>query len=94
MTRKSRGFRGGTRRKLSKKPYERTPITKFLQEFKDGQNVVIVLEPSSHRGMPYPRFKGKSGVIVGKRGNSYIVRIVDGDKVKTIISRPEHLRVI
>ena len=94
MTTKSRGFRGGTRRKLSRKPYERTAITKFLQNFEEGQNVVIVLEPSSHRGMPYPRFKGKSGVIVGKRGNSYIVKIVDGNKVKTIISRPEHLKAI
>ena len=94
MTRKSRGFRQGTRKTLSKKPYERSPITIFLQIFKEGQNVVILPEPSSHRGMPFPRFKGKSGVVVGKRGNSYIVEIVDGNKVKTIISRPEHLKAI
>lgn len=94
MTTKSRGFRQGTRKKLSKKPYERSPITIFLQNFEEGQNVVIFQEPSSHRGMPFPRFKGKSGVVVGKRGNSYIVRIADGNKVKTIISRPEHLKAI
>ena len=94
MTRKSRGFRQGTRKKLARKPYERTAITRFLQSFNEGQNVVILPEPSSHRGMPFPRFKGKSGVVIGKRGNSYIVKIVDGNKVKTIISRPEHLKAI
>lgn len=94
MPKKSRGSRGGTRKKLSKKPYERSPITRYLQEFKEGQNVVIFPEPASHRGMPYPRFKGKSGVIIGKRGRSYVVKIMDGNMAKTIISRPEHLKAI
>lgn len=94
MGRKSRGFRSGTRQKLKQKPGYRPAITKFLQEFKKKQKVIILPEPSSQRGMPHSRFKGKSGKIVGKRGRSYIVEVKDGKKLKKIISRPEHLKVI
>ena len=93
MVRKSRGFKSGTRKKLKQK-LARPTITKFLQEFKIGQRVIIVPEPSSHKGMPYPRFKGIVGKIESKRGKSYIVKIKDGNMEKKIISRPEHLKAI
>ena len=92
MTRKSRGFRSKTRFKLIQKPGYRPPITKFLQEFRTNQKVIILQEPSSQRGMPHPRYKGIAGHVIGKRGKSYIVEIVDGNKVKKLISRPEHLK--
>jgi len=94
MTKKSRGFRSRTRFKIRQKPAYRPPINKFLREFKTNQTVVILQEPASQKGMPHPRFKGKNGVILEKRGNSYIVEILDGNKVKKIISRPEHLKAI
>jgi len=94
MVKKSRGFRTGTRKKLRHKPSFRPPITKFIQEFRKNQKVIIIQEPSSQRGMPHSRFKGVVGKIIGKRGRSYIVEIADGKKVKKIISRPEHLRGI
>jgi len=92
MARKSRGFRTKTRRKLRQKV--RPSITKFLQEFRKGQKVIILPEPSSHLGMPHPRFKGKSGKIIEKIGRSYLIEILDGNKVKKIIARPEHLKKI
>lgn len=94
MVKKSRGFRARTRKKLRQKPSYRPPITKFLEEFAIGQRVVVVQEPSSHKGMPFPRFKGKIGKITGKRGKSYLVEIRDGKKIKQVISRPEHLKTI
>ncbi|MEM5843674.1 MAG: 50S ribosomal protein L21e [Candidatus Aenigmatarchaeota archaeon] len=94
MVKKSRGLRTKTREKLRQKPGYRPAITKFLQEFNKGQRVVIVQEPSSHKGMPHPRFKGRVGKVIGKRGKSYIVEITDGNKVKKIISRPEHLKAV
>ncbi|MBI4009582.1 MAG: 50S ribosomal protein L21e [Candidatus Aenigmarchaeota archaeon] len=94
MTNKSRGFRQSTRKKLRQKPSFRPPITKFLREFNEGQNVVIELEPSSQKGMPFPRFKGKIGKVIGKNGRSYIVELFDGRKMKKITSRPEHLKAI
>ena len=94
MVKKSRGFRAKTRFKIKQKVAYRPPITKFLQQFKKNQQVVIVQEPSSQRGMPHPRFKGKTGKVLDKRGKSYIVEILDGNKVKKLICRPEHLKVI
>jgi len=94
MAHPSRGFMHRTRKKLRQPPDYRPPITKFLQEFSIGQSVVIMPEPSSHKGMPFPRFKGKMGKIVDKRGRSYIVEIADGNMTKHVISRPEHLKLV
>ena len=63
MVRKTRGFRAKTRFKIRQKTAYRPPITKFLQEFRKGQKIVILQEPSSQRGMPHPRFKGKTGKV-------------------------------
>jgi large subunit ribosomal protein L21e len=90
MVKKSRGFRSGTRKKLEKK--RRTLITSFLREFKKGDRVSILQEPSSSGGVPFPRFKGKVGLVVGKRGDAYIVEVQEGRKKKHVISRPEHLK--
>lgn len=94
MTRKSKGMRHRARRKFEQPTGYRPTVTKFLQSFNVGQSVVIVPEPSSHKGAPYKRFKGKFGRVVQKRGKSYIVEVRDGEKLKKIISRPEHLKRI
>ncbi|MEM5766603.1 MAG: 50S ribosomal protein L21e [Candidatus Aenigmatarchaeota archaeon] len=91
---RSRGFRVKTRNALKQKPAYRPAITRFLQDFSIGQKVVIEQEPSSQKGMPHSRYKGRIGNIIGKRGKSYIVEITDGNKVKRLISRPEHLKAI
>lgn len=93
MVKKSKGFRVDTRKKLTQKMVRPT-ITRFLQDFVIGQKVTISLEPSSQKGMPFPRFSGKFGRIVGRRGKSYIVEVKDLDKVKKVISRPEHLKAV
>jgi len=92
MVKKSRGPRRDTRKRLRQKPSRRPTVTKFLRTFKKGEHVVIYPEPSSQKGMPFARYKGHVGTIVGRRGKSYLVEIVDGKKRKTIISRPEHLK--
>jgi len=94
MVKKSRGFRAKTRFKIRQKVAYRPPITKFLQEFNKNQAVVILQEPSSQRGMPHPRFKGQMGKVIGRRGKSYIIQIVDGNKAKKLISAPEHLKAM
>jgi large subunit ribosomal protein L21e len=94
MVKKSRGFRSGTRKKLRKKKRRRTSVTKFLQKFKKGDKVMIVQDPSSQKGMPFPRFKGKTAKIAAARGKSYILELKDGKKSKFVISKPEHLKKI
>jgi len=94
MVRKSRGFRAKTRAKLRQKSGYRPAITKFLTEFRKDQKVVLNPEPFSHKGMPHSRYKGRIGKVIGKRGKSYIIEIMDGKKSKLIISRPEHLKAM
>ncbi|MEM1578624.1 MAG: 50S ribosomal protein L21e [Archaeoglobaceae archaeon] len=90
---KSHGFRFKSGRKLKKDIREKgINLRKFLQEFKIGQKVIISIEPASQKGMPHPRYQGRSGIVIGQRGRAYLVQIKDGGKLKTLISRPEHLK--
>jgi large subunit ribosomal protein L21e len=91
--RSSKGYRAGTRRLLTKGPRERGRIrlSKLLQEYQPGNRVVIKIDSSVQKGMPHKRFHGKIGTILNKRGRSYVVSVSQGDAVKEIIVRPEHL---
>ena len=93
MGRKAKGFRRKTRSLLKKKPRERgkTGLSKLLYNYTSGEKVVVKIDPSVHGGMPHRRFHGKIGVIVNKRGRSYVVSVTQGRAVKDIIVRPEHL---
>jgi large subunit ribosomal protein L21e len=91
--RKSKGFRSGTRRLLTKGPRERgkLSLSKLLYEYRPGSRVVVKIEPSVQKGMPHKRFHGRVGTILNKRGRSYVVSVSQGNAVKEIIVRPEHL---
>ena len=91
--RKSKGYRARTRKLLKKKPRERgkIKISRLLRVYNPGDSVVIKIDPSVQKGMPHRRYHGKVGKIVGKRGRSYIVSVMQGEAIKEIIVRPEHL---
>lgn len=91
---KKKGPRSKTRHKLRKRVRERGLVKPnlFLQEFKVGDKVHIKVNPSIHSGMPFRRFHGKTGEVIGKRGRCYLVQITDGKKEKTLIINPVHLR--
>jgi len=93
MGRRAKGFRHKTRALLSQKPRERGKLglSKILHSYVAGEKVVVKIDPSVHKGMPHRRFHGKVGVIVNKRGRSYVVSVTQGDALKEIIVRPEHL---
>ncbi len=94
MVRHSKGYRNRTRKLLRKSPRERgmIPLSRILREYKEGERVAIKIDPSVHKGQPHRRFHGRTGIIVGKRGRAYIVKVLMGGYEKTIIARPEHLR--
>ena len=94
MVKRSKGIRNRTRHKLSRKFGERglSPITRSLQKFQEGDKANIVIDPSIHKGQPHPRFHGLTGTIVGIQGKAYLVNIKDGNKLKTLIIRPDHLK--
>lgn len=89
----SKGYRAGTRRLLKKETRERGKLrlSKLLYEYQPGNQVVIKIDPSVQKGMPHRRYHGRVGVVIDKRGQSYIVSVTQGEAVKEIIVRPEHL---
>jgi large subunit ribosomal protein L21e len=94
MVKASRGLRRKTRNILRKTPRSRgmTPITHEFRQFDAGEKVSVVIDPGVHHGMPHFRFQGKTGVVTGTQGRSYVVSVYDGNKLKTVVSRPEHLK--
>jgi large subunit ribosomal protein L21e len=93
LGRKAKGYRRKTRYLLKRKPRQRgkTGLSKVLREYQVDEKVVIKLDPSVHKGMPHRRFHGRIGVIADKRGRSYVVNVSQGNSIKEIIVRPEHI---
>ncbi len=67
-------------------------MSSLLREYEPGQRVDIVIDPGFHKGMPYRRYHGRTGVVAGMRGRAVIVNVNDGKAIKSLIIRPEHLR--
>jgi large subunit ribosomal protein L21e len=90
----SHGERHCTRYKLKKTIRERglSTISKAIQEFEKGQMVHIDIDPSVQKGMPNPRFQGKTGRVLGVRGRAYLLQIRDGNAIKQLIALPQHLK--
>lgn len=88
------GMRKKTRYKFKKDLRTRglTPVTRLIQVFEEGQRVHIVCDSSTQKGMPHRRFHGKTGTVVGRQGRAWVLTIKDGNKTKTVVSRPQHLR--
>ena len=87
-------FRRKTRHKLKKSIKEKgkISISNYLHEFKPGDRIILKAEPAVQKGMYFPRFHGKTGIIQEKQGNCYKVLIKDINKEKTIIVHPVHLK--
>lgn len=93
MVQKSQGSRHGTRKKLKKKDKkEKSPAAKITKKFEEGDIVHIDLDPSIQAGMPHPRFDGRTGKVIEKRGRAYVVKVSDKSSKKKLTIRPEHLK--
>ncbi|MEK6826630.1 MAG: 50S ribosomal protein L21e [Nanoarchaeota archaeon] len=93
MVKRTGGPRRKTRYKFSKRRNERGKISirMYLQKFKEGDKVLMKLEPSVHEGPYFRRYHAKVGVVKRKRGSCYEVSIYDGNKEKTLVVHPVHL---
>jgi len=78
---------------LTKEPRERGKmrLSKLLYEYQPGNQVVIKIDSAVHKGMPHKRYHGRVGTVLNKRGRSYVVSVSQGDAIREIIVRPEHL---
>jgi large subunit ribosomal protein L21e len=91
---KSSGTRRKSRSALTKKIREkgRLPLSRLLTKYKEGEKVVINIDPAIHKAMPHKRYQGKVATVVGQRGRAYILEVPQRKTVKTIITTPEHMR--
>jgi len=96
MVQRIGGFRRKTKHKLSKKVRERgkMSISRYFDNYIAGERVVLVAQPSYQKGMYFPRFHGKTGIIAKKQGNCYLVKINDINKPKIVLVHPVHLKRI
>ncbi|MFX0182818.1 MAG: 50S ribosomal protein L21e [Candidatus Hodarchaeota archaeon] len=94
MVKKSKGTNFRTRRIFSKHPRKRglPSLSRTLAEYKVDARVNIAIEPSVQKGRPHRRFHGKTGIILEKRGQAYLIEVTDGNARKKVIARPEHLK--
>ena len=96
MVKRTGGLRRKTRYKFKKQKRNRgkISITKYFQSFNSGDKVYLGVESAVQKGMYYPHFMGKSGIVKGKRGRCYEISINDMGKEKTLIVHPVHLRKV
>lgn len=89
----SNGPQQGTRHKLQNDPRDRgtSPPQQSVEAFEAGTTVHLAIDPSVQDGRFHPRFGGQTGTVLGQQGESYRVRITDGETEKTIIAAPAHL---
>ncbi len=90
---RSRGFFSKATKRLKAK--ERLTATRLIKDFKQGEKVIIDINTSHQmhtQTIPSPRYRGRVGKIIEKRGSNYVVEIKDGGKLKKIISHPAHLK--
>ena len=94
MVQRTGRSRRKTRSKLRKNIHDKGKISimKYLQEFKEGESVILKAEPAVQKGMYFPRFHGKVGVIKGKQGECYKIMIKDHKMEKAVIVHPIHLK--
>ena len=87
------GIRRKTRGKLRKNIRQKGKISirKYFQKFEIGDKVIFKAEPAVQKGMYHPRFHGKVGIVTGKTGKCYDIKIKDGKKEKLFKVHPIHL---
>ena len=68
-------------------------LSQLFQRLNEGDNVAVVRERSIDMNFP-ERLQGRTGVVVGKRGRFYVVKIKDLNRTKEYIIEAIHLKKI
>lgn len=66
-------------------------FSSYFKNLEEGSRVAVVKEESVRIGFP-KRIIGKSGKVLGSRGSYKLVELSDGNKIKTFIIHPVHLK--
>ena len=90
MVKRSSGTFSGRTRKLRGKG--RVSVAQAVRTFKVGDKVVIT--PKAQRaGLPHLRYSNRHGIVVERRGNSYLVEVGDLSTTKKVIVGSVHLKL-
>jgi large subunit ribosomal protein L21e len=92
MPERSHGLFSGRTRHLARhhKP-SKLSISSLMKDFKIGDSVVIV-QKGNFKDIPHPRYRGKTAVVIEKRGGAYVVELMVSSKTKrTLIVNQRHL---
>lgn len=94
MVQRSGGFRRKTRHKLKKsiRAKGKPRLTRYFQDLKQGDKVLLQADAAVQKGMYFPRFHGKSGIVQEKKGTCYRVKVNDLGKEKLLTVHPVHLK--
>ena len=87
---RSYGFRHKSRSVMTRKR-PRT-VSFVLQKYAVGDQVLIRIEPSAHKGLPHRRYHGKVGRVIEVGRRMMILHVKLGNKTKTLITRYDHVR--
>jgi len=68
-------------------------LSKYFQGLEKGDQVSITRERAVKSNFP-ERFQGQTGIVEGKRGKAYIIKIKDQNKEKRFLVKPIHLKKI
>ncbi len=66
-------------------------LSSYFKKIDDGASVAVVTDAGVQSSYP-KRIKGMSGKVLGKRGRFKLVEIKDGNKAKTFVIHPVHLK--
>jgi len=69
----------------------KTPLSRQFQNLKEGDSVAVIRELSVATSFP-ERLQGRTGTVLEKRGQAYVVQIKDQNKGKKFIIEPVHLK--
>jgi large subunit ribosomal protein L21e len=66
-------------------------LSSYFKKLDDGDSVALVIERGVRATFP-SRLQGLSGKVSGSRGKFKLVEVKDGNKMKTYIIHPVHLK--
>jgi len=66
-------------------------LSSYFKKIEDGTSVALVTDAGVQSNYP-ARMKGMSGKVIGSRGQFKLVEIKDGNKSRTLIVHPVHLK--
>jgi len=67
-------------------------VSFLLREYHVGDRALVIIDPRQHKGLPHRRYHGKVGTVNNVTKRSVTLGIKLGNKMKTLITRYDHIK--